>query len=438
MKHTGAVIIKAVFSIIIFSTSFCMSKEIDTTPAAKAGDEPITRAFVIYIAEKLGLSNATKEKKTELVQKIIENIAIASRARAIGLNTGKEFALERDALVFQSRMEYLCTAFNFSEDCAEKLFSRVAETIDLRVPEIIWDKVFTKKDAEFIPYGGKIPSISSKKTTNRNEAINLQYASTINIITIYENITLAELLISIQDEDFLKISDSGNDERTHLFHKLIIKRHIGNFIARLPQAQKTLIGEIERRAEQNLLVELYREHIGFERISGGKSSRVRYPVSEEEIRGFYEKNPGMFEEPEWVEISHIRLRDYQKAVELKKKIDDAPDSFCTIAREFSTADDAAQCGYVGIVKRAKKLPLFKEFAFTMSREGEISRPFLAGGFAEIVKLHKRKTRTLPLNDPHVRRLVIEALQPIKREEKLRETIEDEKRKMHIEIFYNTL
>lgn len=438
MKHTCFLCIKAAFSILLFSTATCMSKDIDTTPVARAGDELITRAFVSYTAEKLGLVRATKEKKAELVQKIVENIAVANRARAIGLHTGNDFIRERDALVFQARLEYLCTAFDFSDNCTEKLYRRISAAIDLREPQIIWENVFIKKEAEFIPYGGKIPKVPRREKESRQSSINIPYTDAIEIKARHETLTLSKLLLTLSDDDFIKLLDGDSDERTQLMQKLLLKRYIGDFTAKLSREQKALMNEIERRAEQNLLVELYREHIGFERISGGKSSGVRYPVSEEEIRGFYEKNQGMFEEPEWVEISHIRLRDYQKAVELKKKIDDTPDSFCAAARSYSIADDAAKCGYVGIVKRAKKLPLFKEFAFTMSREGEISRPFLADGFTEIVKLHRRKTRMLPLSEPHVRTLVIEALQPVKREEIFRKTIEDEKGKMRIEIYHHAL
>lgn len=438
MTRVSQILLCAAFSILLTQTASCMNNNIDMTPVAKAGDEIISRAFLSYTASKLGLKKTSKEKKTELLQKIIENIAIANRARSIGLHLGNDFSSDRDVLIFQTRLEYVCTVLKFKENCVEKLFHRVAASIALRLPNISWEKVFIKKEAEFIPYGGKIPKSHQPRKESRQTSINHAYTDTITIVSRGESLTLSRLLLSLNDDDFLKFFESTNDDYTNILQNLLLKRYISNFIVQLPDAQKALLSEIEQRAEQNLLVELYREHIGFERISGGKSSSVIYPVAENEMREFYEKNIRLFEEPEWVEISHIRLRDFDKAVKLKKNLDDNPNSFCAIAREHSIADDASQCGYIGIVKRANKLPLFKEFAFTMSREGEISRPFLADGFAEIVKLHKRKTRILSFNDPHVRKLVIEAIQPIKREEKLRKTIEEEKRNMHIEILKHAL
>lgn len=436
MKTTHSPFIIAAILIAVFSSTFCMGKEADNTIVAKIGNETITRGFLSYSAAKLGFKKISIEKKKELLNKIIEQIAVAHHARSIGLDAGKDFLEEHNALIFHARLDYLCACNQYSDNCAEKLYQQLVDAIDLREPTIDWDKVFIKKEAAFIPYGGKIPKSPQPKKESRESSINKAYADAIAITSRHENLQLTTLLLSLNDDHFRKILDSDVDERTQIFHSILLERYIGHLIARLSAGNKALLAEIERRAEQNLLVELYREHIGFEQITGGKASSVRYEPSDEEIRSFYEHNKSMFEEPEWVEISHIRLRDYEKAIELKKKIEYAPGSFCDIAREHSIADDAARCGYIGIVKRAKKLPLFKEFAFTMSREGEISPPFLADGFTEIVKLHRRKTRILPLSDPHVRRLVIEAIQPIKREEKLRRTIEEEKKKLGVEIYNN--
>ncbi len=438
MMYVSRIFLVAVCSIALSQAASCMNKNVDMTPVAKAGEEAISRAFLSYTSDKLGLKNATKEKKTELVHKIIENIVIANYARSIGLHRGNDFIKERNDVIFNARMEYLCALYQFNSECEDGLMRKLKSSIELQNPEIEWHNVFIKKEAEFIPYGGKIPKATRRLKESIRSSLNISYTDTLAITTRHESVTLSTLLLALNDNDFFNILDSTNDERTRLFQTVLLKRYISNFIAQLPKEHQLLLVEIERRAEENLLMEFYREHIGFERLSGGKASSVRYIVTDDEVRSFYEKNRGMFEEPEWVEISHIRLKDYAKAMELKKKLDEFPFAFCEIARSHSIAADAANCGYIGIVKRTKNLPLFKEFAFTMTREDEISIPFLADGYTEIVKLHKRKTRILPLNDPHVRKLVIDAIQPIKREEKYQRTVEEWKRKISIQIFSSEL
>ena len=401
-------------------------------------DDVITKGSLHYTTEKLFPKKIDSKTRREVLDRIIQNILLARRAG--------EMALDREApvkKVVESNRKavkrgFICDYLKGKGDCTDKLLGVLQGKHNLQIPEVDWTRAFREEKGTFIPFGGKIPVKSKKRTINRSYEINRDYLKELRISTSDRAMDMAALLEGASEEIYSRLKDGSVDERRDSLKQLVVDQFLEEISAQLSEKQKTLLREVELRADQNLLVEKYRERIGFESITGGKGSRVKYVVSEKETRDFYDRHQELFAEPVSVELSHIRFGDYETAVRIRQELIKEPGRFSKYAQKYSLAEDARNGGYIGIVKRGAKLPLYKEFGFTLNREGDISVPFTTPRGVEIVKLHKKVIRLRPYGDPYTKRLINEKIQPLKREELLKKEMLQMKKRIKVIIYEGEL
>lgn len=94
------------------------------------------------------------------------------------------------------------------------------------------------------------------------------------------------------------------------------------------------------------------------------------PITEEEIKDYYEKHEEEFVIPEKRKISHIVVKEEEKAKEILKKLQENYD-FYSLARENNIDGTREKGGELGWVSRNYFIKEFEDIAFKL-KKGEIS------------------------------------------------------------------
>jgi peptidyl-prolyl cis-trans isomerase C len=130
------------------------------------------------------------------------------------------------------------------------------------------------------------------------------------------------------------------------------------------------------------------------------------PVTDAEIREFFEKNPDKFKEPEAVRASHILIRVQpgdeaaQKkalaAIQSVHKQAKAGKDFSDLARKYSADGSAERGGDLGFFTKDKMVPEFANAAFALE-PGQISDIVQTSfGYHVIKVIERRPARSIPL------------------------------------------
>lgn len=420
-----------IFIAALLLQSSCGSGIFDRSPAARIGDEIVSRGFLRYTMKKLSADGG--EAGAGIRDAIIRDALIACRAREDKLDASEEFKRAYGTIRANTGREFICEMLGVSGNCDDRLYEMIQKEYHASLPAVDWNRVYISDTRPFIPFGGKIPARPDVPAAGRSEEINREYASTVTVASDHVKTTLLDMLLLADDQSYDGLKDGAGREA--LFRTMIVNLHLTQLRRRLTADQNALLDEINLRAGENLLTEIYRRSIGFVNISGGKASAVTYPVSDREAERYYRENPGRFEEPLSVDLSHIRVKDFAAADKIYRELKGDPSSFCRLAERHSTAADAgASCGRIGVVSRTGgRLPLFMEIGFTMKEPGQVSKPFMTPDGVEILKLNRRVVRVRPY-DAYTRQLAIDMLQAVKREDKLRQGIEEMKKKYPVMVY----
>jgi hypothetical protein len=392
----------------------------DLSPAATVGGEKISRACLDFAHRKN--SDAGKSKE-ETLSALANQVLLARKAVEAGLHGTPGYRRLSDREISAVRLDFLCRELAVSGDCAAGLLSLLVQHTGLSAGAIDWDRVFAPRLEAPVPLGGALPS-AKKKQTPAGPVTDWSYADSIVIRSNAGATTLARVLKTAPPGETAALADAGPGERGPLFRMMLIALFTDDLARLLPADRRDLMAEIEKRADEHVLSGMLQEM--------PLPPTVR--VSNDEAKDFFEKNSGIFSEPAWADLSHIRLADFRTARELYGKLVSSPGDFCDLARRHSIAADKTRCGRLGKITRRKGLPLHLEFAFTLSREGEISEPVKAGKHFEILKLNARGLRHLAFNDPHTRRLIAERMRPLLIKKALDEALREMSAK-HPVVYY---
>jgi parvulin-like peptidyl-prolyl isomerase len=112
-------------------------------------------------------------------------------------------------------------------------------------------------------------------------------------------------------------------------------------------------------------------------------------VGEDEIKNYYDSNPGQFILPERIQVSQILLPTESKAVEVweRARLTDE-NGFRNLARSESIGPEASEGGVMGLFQKGQ-LPAEMEGAVFAMREGEVS-PIVESSYGfHIFRLDKR-------------------------------------------------
>ena len=311
------------------------------------------------------------------------------------------------------------------ENTFDNLYAIFSKKYNFDKIEIDWTKVFIKKKRKAIIFGGKIPERNENENTSKKDYINYNYTSKIKINTGIINSSYDKFLETLPDGDFYSLRDESVEGRKLIFQNLLITIHLDDYIDKnVKGKQKELLNEFLLRSEQDLLKKKYMESIGFE-LSESSSTRLHtYVIGDEEALKFYKSNIEAFKEPLSVTTSHIRVKEQKLADKIRAELLENPNKFKEYAKKYSIAEDASEGGFLGTIVKEKdvKLPLYKEFGFTLTKKDQLSVAFKTPKGIEILQLHNRTTKTLDFKKSHTRKLISEMMQPMKRKEKLDRTI----------------
>lgn len=115
----------------------------------------------------------------------------------------------------------------------------------------------------------------------------------------------------------------------------------------------------------------------------------RIPITEEEMKEYFEENKDSFGQEEEVKARHILVESEETALEVKKKLDEGED-FGELAKEYSTdTSNSQQGGDLGFFGKGKMVKEFEDAAFSLEI-GEISEPVKTEFGYHIIKVEDRK------------------------------------------------
>lgn len=115
----------------------------------------------------------------------------------------------------------------------------------------------------------------------------------------------------------------------------------------------------------------------------------RIPITEEEMKEYFEENKDSLGQEEEVKARHILVESEETALEVKKKLDEGED-FGELAKEYSTdTSNSQQGGDLGFFGKGKMVKEFEDAAFSLEI-GEISEPVKTELGYHIIKVEDRK------------------------------------------------
>lgn len=134
--------------------------------------------------------------------------------------------------------------------------------------------------------------------------------------------------------------------------------------------------------------------------------------TEDELRRFHARNPGLFRVGERAHVAHILLevRDSRLAERLRERAEAVlqrchrePDYFVTAARELSNCPSAARGGDLGWLVRGESVPEFERAIFACAQPGLLPHPVPTRFGWHLVRILERDGgSTLPFEDARER------------------------------------
>ena len=115
--------------------------------------------------------------------------------------------------------------------------------------------------------------------------------------------------------------------------------------------------------------------------------RVR--VTEDEIKKFYDENPGQFEAGTVYNASHILVESEERAKEIRAKIESGETTFEDAAKAYSSCPSRAQGGELGDFGHGQMVPEF-EAACAAMEIGALSEPVQTQFGWHLIRLNKRE------------------------------------------------
>lgn len=219
------------------------------------------------------------------------------------------------------------------------------------------------------------------------------------------------ILDGIVDSVLIKqaVSDQGiaisDEERAEFLqqYRMQLNMIVGSEEELQKQLKKYKVSEED--LNQFLSVQLYSEKLWYSFLDS---------LTDDDVRGFLEKNPEYALTPVMLELSHILFESEEEALAARERLLTGED-FGDLAEELSIdqtaqeVDDQGYRGYLGNIP-ANTEQLYAEFmvgANELAEEGEISQPVESRVGWHLIKLHKR-TEAAEINFEEIRDMAAEA------------------------------
>ena len=153
-------------------------------------------------------------------------------------------------------------------------------------------------------------------------------------------------------------------------------------------------------------------------------------VTDEDIKGYYEKNKEDFLINKQIRISHIFIKTEDELNQVKQRIDKGED-FAKIASEVSVDKASSKVGGdIGFIKKGELAPELENVVFTM-RKGQVSAPLKVKDGFRIIKVTDIKGNLVELDK--VKGLINQRLIAEKQRESFEKFMEKIKKNYKIDI-----
>jgi parvulin-like peptidyl-prolyl isomerase len=197
------------------------------------------------------------------------------------------------------------------------------------------------------------------------------------------------------DEPELNVTSLSNLYDQFIEEKLFLRAAVSKDIAVLPEDKKAYLEGLEEgvltdeektaflAADSGPLI----DRLKIEKYIGEITRDIT--VDEDEIRKYYDSNPGEFHLPERVQVSQILLPTESRAVEVWERARFADErGFRDLAASESTGPEASEGGVMGVFQKGQLPAEIGDAVFAM-REGEVS-PIVESSYGfHIFRLDKR-------------------------------------------------
>lgn len=213
--------------------------------------------------------------------------------------------------------------------------------------------------------------------------------------------------------------------------QLLEHRYVRHWVAERSGLAKADHDVIVRAVEDRLVREGWTNTIGVTADMHSDNARLKAlaaAVTPAEVQAFYLAHPEQFRRIERVKARHIRLPDFETANRVYARLQKGED-FAALAREFSTADNAAAGGDLGWIVHGDKLASWIESIAFVQKPGTVSKPFRSPGPAggasvwEILLVEERIEGLQPADSESVRYTASQSLAKQKALQHYRETRE---------------
>ncbi len=167
------------------------------------------------------------------------------------------------------------------------------------------------------------------------------------------------------------------------------------------------------------------------------------PVSDKELKTYYDSHPESFKRPEQVKASHILIKVEPEAKEAekdaaRKKIKEVQqrlksgEDFATLAKELSEGPSKARGGDLGYIRRGQMVGPFEKAAFAL-KPGEVSEVVETKFGYHLIKCFEKRPETVIAYDD-VKERLRQFLRDQKARDKVGAYVEELKKKAKVERF----
>lgn len=153
-------------------------------------------------------------------------------------------------------------------------------------------------------------------------------------------------------------------------------------------------------------------------------------VTEDEVKDYYKANKDAFASPKQVHAKHILVDTEEKALEIKKEIENGK-VFEQAAREYSSCPSKEQGGDLGSFSRGQMVPEFEEVAFSQEI-GSVSAPVKTQFGFHLIKVED-KNESGPKSFEEVKESILNKLVQERQNMKYMQHTENLKKKYSVEI-----
>ncbi len=189
-----------------------------------------------------------------------------------------------------------------------------------------------------------------------------------------------------------------------MIHTHLRKEFVRDFIAAASEAEKAEYAALKTIVSNSILSRNFRYEMGMENanphVENSAIKEKAKGISLSRIKDYYEVNKDKYKEVQTVDCRHIRLKNYEQAVNMRDKIEHGA-NMIDYVKKYSLAEDknAAEPGLIKDIKNdvnLHKRPRLETLCM-MPKQGQVEL-VRDGEVYEIVKAEKRIDGYPPLDD----------------------------------------